>query len=123
MDGPMLMESVLLIEYHLLLRNALKDLLARNGFRTVLEAANPIDAVKQIRRGAPGIIVLDTLVPELEGFYLSQILRALAPQSKIVLLIENGEAEYRQAAQASGADAFVDKAVLANELPRVLMTL
>ncbi len=119
----MLMESVLLIEYHLLLRNALKDLLARHGFRTVTEAANPIEAVKQIVRSAPHIIVLDTLVPELEGFYLSQLLRALSPQSKIVLLIENGEAEYRQAAQASGADAFVDKATLVNELPRVLMTL
>ncbi len=114
------MESVLLIEYHALLRDALKDLLARHGYRAVLEASNPVEAVMQIAQRAPQIIVLDTLVPYVEGFYLSQILRALAPQSKIILLIENGDAEYCKAAQSSGADAFVAKTLLAHELPRLL---
>ncbi len=114
------MESVLLVEYHLLLRNALKDLLARHGFGAVLTADNPVEAIKQIAQYAPQIIVLDTLIPKIEGFYLSEMLRALAPQSKIVLLIENTDAEYRAAAQSCGADAFIAKSALTQELPRIL---
>ncbi len=114
------MEQVLLIECHELLRRALQDLLARSGFSSICEAADPIAAVRQTIRQAPHIIVLDTTVREMEGFYLSQMLRALAPQSKIVLLLEKIDADYQAAARSSGADAIVAKSALAQELPPLL---
>ncbi len=114
------MSGVLLVEAHGLLRTALEDLLAGSGFDSVLIATDPLEAVQQTVRRAPRIIVLDTLVPEMEGFCLSQMLRELAPQSKIVLLIENAGQEYQQAARTSGADAFVAKSELAVNLPRLL---
>ncbi len=114
------MDHVLLIECHELLRSALVELLARSGFSCVLEAADPIAAVRQTIDQPPRIIVLDTTVREMEGFYLSQMLRELAPQSKIVLLLEKIDADYQAAARSSGADAFVSKSVLALELPQLL---
>ncbi len=114
------MEQVLLIECHDLLRRAILELLARCGFEQVLEAADPVEAVQHVMRRSPRMIVLDTLIPEMEGFCLSQMLRELAPHSKIVLLLENTAAPYQAAAQASGADAFIAKAALSQELPPLL---
>ncbi len=114
------MHRVLLIECHQLLRSALQELIARSGFDTILEAANPLEAVQQTIRWAPHIIVLDTIVPELQGFSLTERLRQLAPDSKIVLLLENTGSEYEQAVRASGADAFVSRSALAFELPLLL---
>ncbi len=114
------MEQVLLIECHPLLRSALQDLLARNGFACVLVASTPVEAVREALKQSPRIIVLDTTVPEMEGFYLSHMLRELAPQSKIVLLLENTGADYQAAVRSSGADAFVSKSALTQELPLLL---
>ncbi len=114
------MEQVLLIECHELLRSALQGLLARSGFNSIGEAADPIAAVRQTIQQAPQIIVLDTTVREMEGFYLGRMLRALAPQSKIVLLLDNVDADYQAAARSSGADAMICKSALALELPELL---
>jgi DNA-binding NarL/FixJ family response regulator len=118
--GAAAVESVLLVESHGLLRSALKELLAGSGFGTVLEACNPIEALLHIVGRSPRIIVLDTVIPEMEGFYLGQMLRELSPQSKIVVLLENTDAHYLAAVRSSGADAFVAKSKLTLELPLLL---
>ncbi len=114
------MDPVLLIECHPLMRRALQDLLASIGFTCVLSASSPIEAVKQAIKQVPHIIVLDVNVPEMEGFYLSHMMRELSPQSKIILLLENTDPDYQAAVRSSGADAFVNKMALPQELPRLL---
>jgi DNA-binding NarL/FixJ family response regulator len=111
------MQSVLLIEGHQLLRNALKNLLVQSGIEIVLEASDPLEAIKQTVGRSPQIIVLDIFVLQMEGLYLTQILRTLAPRSKIVLLLENTGPDYQAAVKLSGADAFVDKSTLTEDLP------
>ncbi len=114
------MDRILLVECHQLLRSVLQELIAHSGFDSIVEATNPLEAVQQTIACSPQIIVLDTIIPELQGFSLSEKLRQLAPHSKIVLLLENTGAEYQEAVRASGADAFVGKSTLALELPLLL---
>lgn len=105
-----------------MMRNALKDLLAQNGFDSVDEAIDPIEAVGKASRICPHIIILDTAWPEIKGVYLSRILRQVSPQSKIVLLVDNSWKDDQEATHSSGADAWVSKNVLTEELPQILET-
>ncbi len=113
------MNQVLIVESHELLRSALKDLLAAR-FDSILEACDPVEAVQHAVRESPRTIVLDTLVPEMEWFSLSQMLREISPGSLIVLLLDKSDAQYEQAAAASGANGFVVKSEVARQLPLLL---
>ena len=114
------MQRVLLIERHQMMRNAMRDLLAQNGREQVEEAADPIDGVHKIIANTPGIIILDTTWPEVNGLWLTRLLRELVPHGKIVLLLDDSRADYLEAARASGADACITKSMLANELMPIL---
>ncbi len=114
------MGLVLLIEGHRLMRSAIVSLLAQNGREVVEEAVDPIEGVQKIIWHPPNVIVLDTTWHDVNGFWLSRLLRALAPQSRIILLVDDGTSNDLEAARSSGADACIDKTLLTQELPRVL---
>lgn len=113
-------DEVLLVEGHRLLRGALRELLAHSGMNAVIEVADPVEAVQQTVGAAPRIIVLETTWLELKGIWLSRVLRAIAPQSKIVLLVDESWQRDADAARESGADAFVAKHALSEKLPPIL---
>lgn len=102
------------------MRHAVKDLLMHNGFGCILEANDPIRAVGQIRQLTPSTIILDTTWREVNGLWFARLLRELAPQSKIILLLDDSRPEYEDAARSSGADAYIPKNALTNELARIL---
>lgn len=114
------MRPVLLIEGHRQMRSALKSLLAQSGLEVIEAAADPIEGVRRIMRQRPSVMIVDTVWPEINGIWLSRFLRELAPQSRIVLLVDDCWFDDPEAARSSGADAFVAKHLLTKELPPVL---
>ncbi len=114
------MAEILLIEGHRLMRSALRDLVTQSGCESVAEAFDPAEAVHQTRRQSPQIIILDSNWQEFGGLYLSRILRELAPESKILLLVDDSRLADAETARSSGADAFVAKNALTQELPPIL---
>ena len=114
------MEPVLLIEGHALLRHALRDLLVQSGFHSVVEAADPIEAIAHVLRLAPQIIILDTTWAEINGQLLGKIQRQIVPQSKIVLLVDESWLADAETAHSGDADAFVPKNRLMKTLSSVL---
>lgn len=114
------MGNVLLIEGHRQMRTALKDLLARNGCRAITEAEDPIEGIRQVIGNRPPIIILDTAWPEVNGVWLTRVFRLLAPETKILLLLEDNRHDYQEAARLSGADAFLARSALATELTPLL---
>ncbi len=114
------MGLVLLIESHRLMRGAIISLLAQNGREVVEEAADPIEGVQKILWQTPNVIVLDSTLPDINGFWFSRLLRVLAPQSRIVLLVDDGTSNDLETARSNGADACVNKTLLTQELPQVL---
>lgn len=114
------MGYVLLIEGHKLLRNALSGLLEQNSYFGVQEAADPLDGVRRILARAPRIMIVDTIWPEIQGTWLCRLLRALAPYSRIVLLVDESWQECPEIAWSSGADALVPRDRVSKELPPIL---
>ncbi|MBI3537131.1 MAG: response regulator [Chloroflexi bacterium] len=114
------MDSVLLVEGHRQMRSALKALIAASGFAEVVEAIDPIEAIVKTNLLAPRLIVLETTWQQMNGMYLSRMLRELAPQSNIVLLVDEEWEMDADAQIASGANACIAKNVLLDQLPRAL---
>jgi two-component system response regulator (stage 0 sporulation protein F) len=57
----------------------LRDLLDREGYK-VLEAANGVEALDQIDRGAPDVVLLDLNIPQLDGFGVLKHVRPVRRQ-------------------------------------------
>jgi CheY-like chemotaxis protein len=109
--------TVLLVDDEDQLRRVMKDLLEREGYR-VAEAANGIEALDQVDRHAPDIIVLDLNLPGLDGYGVLSHLRSRNTTSKIpvVVLTAKGDEDNEVRVLELGADDFLSKPFRARAL-------
>ena len=67
-------ESILIVEDDEITRDMLRKSLENNRFK-VRAAVNGKEALEKIKRGKPGLIILDLMMPEMDGFEFSEKLR------------------------------------------------
>jgi len=78
------------------------------GFHTH-EAASGVTALASIAERAPALIVLDWMMPGLDGVELTRLLRARASQVPILFLSARGAIEDRVEALRAGGDDYLTK--------------
>ena len=78
--------TVLLVEDEEPLRRVLKDLLEREGY-VVAEARDGIEALDQVDRAAPDVVVLDLNLPKLDGYGVLTHLRSRAGTATLPVLV------------------------------------
>lgn len=93
------------------IRHVLRLLCETNGMRTVGEAANGVEAVALALRHQPRFVILDYMMPRLDGEGTAEILRSVSPDSKIVAFSALLEEE------PEWADAFLNKARIGELMP------
>ncbi len=109
------MQELLLVDDDPRLREMARFTLARAGF-TVREASNGVEALDACARSMPDLIVLDVLMPELDGHSVCRALRAQPTTVPILFLSTRGEAFDRVAGLDLGADDYLPKPFLPSEL-------
>ncbi len=90
---------------------ALREVLQEEGY-SVARASNGVEALTKLREGPiPSLILLDLMMPEMDGSTFAKAVRAEPKwnQIPIVLLSASGRAAER--AQAPGVDRFLHKPV------------
>jgi CheY-like chemotaxis protein len=117
-------KTVLIVEDEAPLRRVLRDLLEREGFH-VLEASNGIQALDQVDRGAPDVVVLDLNLPQLDGFGVLARLRAKPATAKlpVIILTAQGDEDSEVRVLEGGADDFLTKPFRPRALSARLHTL
>jgi DNA-binding NarL/FixJ family response regulator len=80
-------------------------------------------AVALAKRLSPDAVVMDIEMPVLDGVEATKLLRAAAPELPIVAVSGHDYEERVLEIRRAGADDYVRKARLADELPRVLAAL
>lgn len=92
-------------------------ILERGNHLPVLES-DPTNALDRIREEKPGLVILDVMMPELGGHELCAHIRATDDVAGIPILILTARSQSvdRQAALASGADAYLSKPVMPADL-------
>ena len=102
------------------LRDFLEDL---EGIEIVGTIESGEAALKQMPVLTPDLVLLDLVMPGIDGVTTTRLIKASFPQVHIVLLTMHDVAEYRQAAQEAGASAYVVKAEMYDCLEEVIANL
>jgi two-component system, NarL family, response regulator NreC len=114
---------ILIAEDEELVRTAFKLLVQSfEGFDVTGEAADGHEAVKMARELKPDVILMDMLMPVMNGIAATQEIKTILPQTKIVALtvVDNGP-EIIEGLTA-GIDGYLLKKVSPSELNDAIMT-
>jgi type II secretory ATPase GspE/PulE/Tfp pilus assembly ATPase PilB-like protein/CheY-like chemotaxis protein len=114
-EGPA--RKVLLVDDEDSLRKVLKDLLERDGYE-VSEARDGVQALDQVDRVGPDIIVLDLNLPALDGYGVLSQLRSRPATAGIpvIVLTAKGDEDNEVRVFELGADDFLQKPFRARAL-------
>ncbi len=107
-------QSILLVEDDETLREAIAFNLRRENY-TVREVPEGMAALAEARREPPDLIILDVMLPGLDGLSVCRILRAEMTTPIILLTARTGEVD-KIVGLESGADDYVTKPFSMGEL-------
>jgi DNA-binding NarL/FixJ family response regulator len=109
---------IVLADDHVAVRRSLRRLLDRHeDFEVVAEAGDFSTVVRELRRHAPDVVVLDLEMPNGSAIETIRQLRAEVPRAEIVVLTMRARPGFARQAIAAGAIAFVLKERAAEDLP------
>ncbi|MEU3730449.1 response regulator transcription factor [Streptomyces sp. NPDC033538] len=100
--------TVLLAEDDRAIRHALERALTLEGYR-VTAVADGVDALAEAHRGRPDVLVLDVMMPGMDGLQVCRALRAEGDSTPILILTALVETAERIAGLDAGADDYVVK--------------
>ena len=109
------MPRILIIEDETPMRTALTDVLAAEGHR-VISAADGETGLNRAHTEKPDLILLDVMMPKLDGFAVCRELRRLGNASPILMLTAKGQVDDRVAGLDAGADDYLVKPFSTEEL-------
>ena len=109
------MERILIIEDELPMRTALQDALSAENYR-VLTAPDGESGLKRALEEKPDLILLDVMMPKLDGYAVCAELRRLAVPVPILMLTAKGQVEDRVVGLDAGADDYLIKPFSTEEL-------
>ncbi len=109
------MNRILIVEDELAMRRGLEDALSNAGYR-VLSAVDGDAGLKRSPDEKPDLVVLDVMMPQLDGFALCAELRRLGLQMPVLFLTARGRMEDRVRGLALGGDDYLIKPFGVDEL-------
>ncbi|MFI9555069.1 response regulator transcription factor [Nonomuraea endophytica] len=109
------MDTLLVVEDEPSLRDLLADCLGEAGFAVVV-AAGGAEAVELARRHAPDLLVLDVMLPDLDGFDVLRRLRGGGSRTPVLFLTARDSTADKVRGLSGGGDDYVTKPFSLDEL-------
>ena len=88
--------------------------LEHDGFQ-VIEAYRGMDAIKVLREQMPDLVLLDVMMPDIDGFEVLRMIREISTVP-VIMLTAKGEEDDRVKGLEMGADDYVTKPFSPREL-------
>ena len=110
----MVMTTVLVVDDEPIVREVVVSYLEREGYRT-LEAADGERARQLVEEASPSLVVLDVMLPRIDGLELCRWIRSRS-DLPVILLTARGEEADRIVGLELGADDYVTKPFSPREL-------
>jgi DNA-binding NarL/FixJ family response regulator len=112
---------ILLVDDHEVVRLGVRGLIDRQeGMEVVGEAGTVREALNQVEQLAPDVVVLDIRLPGGDGLEACRQIKALRPETRIIILTSYPDDEKLFDAIACGADGYVLKQIGSDDLIRAL---
>lgn len=108
--------KILLCDDHRMMRDGLRVILEHAGLGVVGEASDGREAVQLAERLEPDVVVMDIVMPELNGVDATRAIVARCPGVKVIGLSMTAEPRYVHTLLAAGATGYLLKSSAAEEL-------
>lgn len=102
-------KTVLVVDDAAFMRMMLKDILSKNGYTVVGEAANGQEGFDKYNELKPDIVTLDITMPEVDGLACLKMIKGANPGAKVVMCSAMGQQAMVIEAVQSGATDFIVK--------------
>jgi NarL family two-component system response regulator LiaR len=93
---------------------------AYDDLELVAEAKNGLEAISLCQQHKPDVVLMDLLMPEMDGIAATRAILAQCPQIKIVAMTSFDEEELVHGVLAAGAISYLIKNVSADELAKAI---
>jgi DNA-binding response OmpR family regulator len=107
-------KTILVIDDDKKLNQLLKDFLGDFGFHT-MTATRPAEGLKKLRQNSPALVILDVMLPEMNGFEVCKRIRQ-THSVPVIMLTARGEPMDKIVGLEIGADDYMSKPFEPREL-------
>jgi len=112
---------VLIVDDHPVMREGLQELLAQHSdFNVVGQADSIVNALHEIERSTPDVVVLDLTLGAEDGVDLIRKLRETRPELRILVLSMHDELLYAERLLSLGVNGYIMKQEAATEFLRAI---
>lgn len=102
-------KRVLIVDDAAFMRMMIKDILGKNGFEVVGEAENGVKAVEKYAELKPDLVIMDIIMPEMDGIEAAKEIMAADANATIVICSAMGQQAMVIEAIQVGAKDFIVK--------------
>ena len=114
---------VLIVDDHAVVRQGLRAFLqTQDDVEIAGEAADGDEAIRQVRELVPDVVLMDLVMPKLDGIAAIREMRALSPSTKVLVLTSFADDDKVFAAVKAGAAGYLLKDVRPQELGDAIRT-
>ena len=111
---------VIVVDDDALVRRVLRDVLQLAGIVVIAEAGGGREAIELARHYKPDIVLMDLLMPGIDGIAAMREIHASRPDIKIVMISSSDDEGLGIVALRMGACGFLSKSVNTESIPRAL---
>jgi NarL family two-component system response regulator LiaR len=115
--------TVMLVDDHAIVRQGLRTYLGlQPDIEVVGEASDGREALAKVRETLPDIVLMDLVMPNVDGVEATRQVTALSPSTRVIVLTSFSEDEKVFASIKAGAQGYLMKDVLPQDLVRAIRT-
>lgn len=100
---------ILIVDDAAFMRMMIKDILSKNGYEIVGEAADGAQAVQLYRDTQPDLVTMDITMPEMDGITALKEIKKIDTQAKVIMCSAMGQQAMVIDAIQAGAKDFIVK--------------
>ena len=114
------MSKLFIVDDHTLIRKSLINLLQSTGHEVVGDAENGLDMIEQLKHVEPDIVIIDCVMPLMDGHETAEWLKKHRPEIKVLALSMNSDDFTVIRMLKAGARGFVLKGAQLEELQEAI---
>ena len=108
---------VLIADDHAVVRDGIKSVLElQNDIEVIGQAENGKEALERVGEFSPDIVIMDIMMPEMNGLEATKLIYERHPQTRVVMLSQYDDEENILAAEQIGAHGFIPKRAASSQL-------